>query len=289
MYFGGLRVGETLGLRLSDLHFAERSGALGCSYPGAHLHVVPRANVNGARVFFYFFKVPVEGSLVGAFDHYLRRERDACAAAAGCDFVFVNLWGEPVGTPMKVSRVHKLIRSLSAHAGLERPVHPHMLRHSAGTAWAAAEGDRRGAGAARARVAVERRCVSTPVGGAPARRGPEDGRAVRRRPHPREGSMTTAVAASREAPSLAPRREVELLRGSLDEQLLAELGWDPEPMVVRAVLGHPSFGFRVCEVPGCELPGIYRGNVCTTCHQRFTKSVAAGRCSDLEEFKRIPC
>jgi hypothetical protein len=50
MYFAGLRVGETLGLRLSDLHFAERSGALGCSYPGAHLHVVPRANVNGARV-----------------------------------------------------------------------------------------------------------------------------------------------------------------------------------------------------------------------------------------------
>ena len=141
MYFAGLRVGETLGLRLSDLHFAERSGALGCSYPGAHLHVVPRANVNGARVKGERARVvPVEGPLVGAFDHYLRRERDACAAAAGCDFVFVNLWGEPLGAPMKVSRVHKLFRSLSACAGLERPVHPHMLRHSAGTAWAAAEG-----------------------------------------------------------------------------------------------------------------------------------------------------
>ena len=73
MYFAGLRVGETLGLRLSDLHFAERSGALGCSYPGAHLHVVPRANVNGARVKNERARVvPVEGSLVGAFDHYLR-------------------------------------------------------------------------------------------------------------------------------------------------------------------------------------------------------------------------
>jgi integrase/recombinase XerD len=134
-------VGETLGLRLSDLHFAERSGALGCSYPGAHLHVVPRVNVNGARVKGERSRVvPVEGPVIGAFDHYLRRERDVCPAAAGCDFVFVNLWGEPVGTPMKVSRVHKLFRSLSAHAGLERPVHPHMLRHSAGTAWAAAEG-----------------------------------------------------------------------------------------------------------------------------------------------------
>ena len=86
MYFAGLRVGEMLGLRLSDLHFAERSGALGCSYPGAHLHVVPRANVDGARVKNKRPRVvPVAGPLVGAFDHYLRRERDACAAAAGCD------------------------------------------------------------------------------------------------------------------------------------------------------------------------------------------------------------
>ncbi len=141
MYFAGLRVGEALGLRLSDLHFADSSGVLGCAYPGAHLHVVPRANVNGARVKNERSRiVPVEGPLIGAFDHYLRRERDACAAAANCDFVFVNLWGEPLGAPMKVSRVHKLFRSLSAQAGLERAVHPHMLRHSAGTAWAAAEG-----------------------------------------------------------------------------------------------------------------------------------------------------
>jgi integrase len=141
MYFAGLRVGEALGLRLSDLHFVERSGVLGCAYPGAHLHVVPRANVNGSRVKGDRARVvPVEGPLVGAFDHYLRRERDACAVAAGCDFVFVNLWGEPLGAPMKISRVHKLFRALSTHAGLERLVHPHMLRHSAGTVWAAAEG-----------------------------------------------------------------------------------------------------------------------------------------------------
>jgi integrase/recombinase XerD len=141
MYLAGLRLGEAIGLRLSDLHFTERSTALGCSYPGAHLHVAPRANVNGARVKGERARiVPVEGPLIGAFDHYLRRERDACAPAVDCDFVFVNLWGEPLGAPMKASRVHKLFRSLSARAGLERMVHPHMLRHSAGTAWAAAEG-----------------------------------------------------------------------------------------------------------------------------------------------------
>lgn len=96
------------------------------------------------------------------------------------------------------------------------------------------------------------------------------------------------VVTAREAPAFSPGRELELLRGALDEGRLAELGWDSEAMVVRAVLGHPTFGFRVCEVPGCELPALYRGNVCTTCQQRFSKSVAAGRCGDLEEFKRIP-
>jgi integrase/recombinase XerD len=50
MYFGGLRQGEALGLRLADLHFAESSAELGCRFPGPHLHVVPRANPNGARV-----------------------------------------------------------------------------------------------------------------------------------------------------------------------------------------------------------------------------------------------
>jgi len=141
MYFAGLRLGEALGLRLSDLHFADSSVTLGCSYVGAHLHVVPRANVNGARVKNERTRtVPVEAPLIGAFDHYLRRERDACAAAAGCDFVFVNLWGDPLGAPMKASRVHKLFGSLSGRARLDRAVHPHMLRHSAGTAWAAAEG-----------------------------------------------------------------------------------------------------------------------------------------------------
>jgi hypothetical protein len=101
--------------------------------------------------------------------------------------------------------------------------------------------------------------------------------------------MSAVVLAPREAPSSPPAREVELLRGALDEALLAELGWDPKAMVVRAVLKHPSFGFVVCEVPGCELPASYGGNICTTCQQRFTTAVAAGRSNgDLEEFKQIP-
>ena len=78
--------------------------------------------------------------MLQVFDRYLRRERDACPAAAACDFVLVNLWSEPLGAPIKKDRVQALLRALSRRAGLERPIHPHMLRHSAGTAWARATG-----------------------------------------------------------------------------------------------------------------------------------------------------
>jgi integrase/recombinase XerD len=49
LYFGGLRIGEALGLRMSDLHFVDSAASLGCSFPGPHLHVTPRENANGAR------------------------------------------------------------------------------------------------------------------------------------------------------------------------------------------------------------------------------------------------
>ena len=49
MYFAGLRVGEALGLRLSDLHFAERSGVLGCSLSRARICMSFRARTSTAR------------------------------------------------------------------------------------------------------------------------------------------------------------------------------------------------------------------------------------------------
>ena len=50
LWFSGLRIGEALGLRRSDMHLMASATELGCRVPGAHLHVVPRENVNGARV-----------------------------------------------------------------------------------------------------------------------------------------------------------------------------------------------------------------------------------------------
>jgi site-specific recombinase XerD len=54
--------------------------------------------------------------------------------------VFVNLWAEPLGAPMRYGRVADLFRSLSRRAGLARAVTPHMLRHAAGSALTAAGG-----------------------------------------------------------------------------------------------------------------------------------------------------
>ena len=80
--FAGLRVGEVLGLRMSDLHFVDSAASLGCSFTGPHLHVTPRENRNGASVKSGRKRiVPVEVFVLQVFDPYLRRERDACPAA----------------------------------------------------------------------------------------------------------------------------------------------------------------------------------------------------------------
>jgi integrase/recombinase XerD len=51
-------------------------------------------------------------------------------AAAGSDFLFVNLFRPPVGAPMKPDAVNDLFAALSRRAGLETGVRPHTLRHA---------------------------------------------------------------------------------------------------------------------------------------------------------------
>jgi len=134
LWFSGLRIGEALGLRRSDLHLMESASALGCQTTGAHLHVVPRENANGARAKGRRERVvPLAHHLVSYYDLYLD-ERERCRPAADCDFVLVNLFAEPLGAPMRYSRVAQLFAGLSRRAGLARAVTPHMLRHAAGSA-----------------------------------------------------------------------------------------------------------------------------------------------------------
>ena len=140
LWFSGLRIGEALGLRRSDMHLMASATELGCRVAGAHLHVVPRENINGARAKSRRERVvPLAHYAVSYYDLYLD-ERERCRRAQECDFVFVNLWAEPLGAPMRYGRVAQLFRSLSRRADLRRPVTPHMLRHAAGSALTAAGG-----------------------------------------------------------------------------------------------------------------------------------------------------
>ena len=133
----GLRRGEALGLRLSDLHFLPTSTSLGCQIEGPHLHVVPRANSNQARVKNEKPRaVPVTAALIGLYERY-RLDRDGCWQARESDFVFVNVYRAPLGEPMKLHAANDLLSRLSRRTG--QKVTPHMLRHTFGTGAAQTE------------------------------------------------------------------------------------------------------------------------------------------------------
>jgi site-specific recombinase XerD len=132
LWFGGLRVGEALGLRRSDLHLVATATGLGCSAAGPHLHVVGRDNPNRARAKSGDRVVPVRAEVLSCYDRYLN-ERSVCRAAEDCDFVLVNLAHQPLGQPMTTDSVRKWLAVLSARAGLERKITPHMFRHATAT------------------------------------------------------------------------------------------------------------------------------------------------------------
>lgn len=140
LWFTGLRIGQALGLRREDLHLASNSSVLGCAIDGPHVHVVKRENVNRAdaknRRSHW---VPAHPYVLRFYEGYLE-ERDAVRRARDCDFVFVNLFAEPVGAPMKPAGADRLLRRLSVRAGLDRLVNAHSLRHAAGTRWTEAQG-----------------------------------------------------------------------------------------------------------------------------------------------------
>jgi integrase/recombinase XerD len=127
----GLRRGEVLGLRRSDVHLLADSRELGCGVIRPHLHVVRREdNPNGAIAKSRRQRaVPLDFVTVQAFDTY-QFERMTVPAAAGSDFVFVNLFRAPAGAPMRLDAVNELISAAARRAGIDSPPRPHQLRHA---------------------------------------------------------------------------------------------------------------------------------------------------------------
>ncbi len=136
---GGLRIGEALGLRRSDLHLLPDSRCVGCAVLGAHVHVRHRANPNGALAKSRFPRtVPASDAVLSSYADY-QHERAEIIGEDGCDMVFVNLYHEPLGAPMTYRAAKRLFERLARDCGF--PVRPHMLRHTAATAWVRAGTD----------------------------------------------------------------------------------------------------------------------------------------------------
>lgn len=114
----GMRIGQALGLRHSDF-ISHRREVL----------IVPRPdNANGARAKTIDpAAIPVSAGLVRLYSAYMFDEYGELDS----DYVFVNLFAEPYGAPLRYQAVHKLVGRLQARTGVR--FHLHMLRHSLAT------------------------------------------------------------------------------------------------------------------------------------------------------------
>lgn len=114
----GMRIGQALGLRHADFVSHRRQ-----------VRIVPRRdNTNGARAkTFEEHTIPISAGLVRLYTGYMFQEYGECDS----DYVFVNLFAEPYGRPLRYQAVHQLVRRLRARTGIWFT--PHMLRHSRAT------------------------------------------------------------------------------------------------------------------------------------------------------------
>lgn len=117
LYDTGMRIGEALGLRHSDIAAAERQ-----------VTVCRRDNDNRARAKSLTSRtVPVSAELIRLYADYLHAEYGDLDS----DYVFVNLWGRPHGHPLTYGAVYDLVRRLRRRTDIG--FDPHWLRHTAAT------------------------------------------------------------------------------------------------------------------------------------------------------------
>lgn len=137
----GVRIGEALGLHRQDVHLLASSRALGCTTEGPHIHIHRRTdNPNQALAKARKPRtIPVTADLVALYTDY-QYERHAVPEAADGAMVFVNLFRPPLGRAVSYPNAKDMFDRLARAA--RHACRPHMLRHSAATAWLRAGVDR---------------------------------------------------------------------------------------------------------------------------------------------------
>lgn len=124
LYDLGLRVGQALGLRHSDLD-PMRKRVRVCrredNENGALSKQRAQFAVDAPRRFFDFYAAYLLGEIAGV----------------DSDYVFVDLSRPPVGGPLSYSNAYQLVERIGTCAGMDT-LHPHMLRHTHATALAKA-------------------------------------------------------------------------------------------------------------------------------------------------------
>jgi len=117
LHDSGVRIGEALGLRHEDLAVAEQQ-----------LTVTPRRNDNGARTKSVQPRtIPVSAELLRLYADYLEVEYGELDS----DYVFVNLWAQPRGRPLRYDTVYDLVGRLRRRTAID--FDPHWLRHTYAT------------------------------------------------------------------------------------------------------------------------------------------------------------
>jgi site-specific recombinase XerD len=117
LHESGMRIGEALGLRHEDITVAERE-----------LVIVPRINDNRARTKSGRGRsIPVSADVVRLYGDCLHAEYGDLDS----DYVFVNLWAQPLGQALSYPAVYDLVLRLRRRTGID--FDPHWLRHTAAT------------------------------------------------------------------------------------------------------------------------------------------------------------
>ncbi len=118
LYESGMRIGQALGLRHEDIHSWDNE-----------IIINPRDdNENSARAKTdEQIRIDVSKDLIALYTDYLLKEYGNLDS----DYVFINLWGGKIGSPMKYGSVKTFFERLIKKTGIS--LSPHTLRHTHAT------------------------------------------------------------------------------------------------------------------------------------------------------------